>query len=597
MKNGSLDIEKNGTVYALPTANPGDFALEIYNPAGIKLSRIVFSVVGQSNLVGNLENNAELQLKLNKTDYKAGEEIEMNIKAPYVGAGLITIETDKVQVHKWFHTTTESTIKSIRVPNNLEGNAYVNVSFLRSVHSKEIFTSPLSYAVAPFTIDRNQREIDVGLDVDALVHPGKEMVIKYKTSKPSKLVVFAVDEGILQVAQYKTPEPLGHFLRKRSLAVTTLQLLDLILPDFHWTTQSSASGGGQGRMKAIARNLNPFARKTDKPAVFWSGVVEGGREEKTISFTIPDTFSGTMRVMAVAVSEDAMGISTRSALVRGPFVITPNVLTHVAPGDEFIVAVGITNLVENSGENALVNVTVQTSEHLEVVAANKTELKISEGDEGRASFRVKVKNRLGAAKLKFTAKLADEEGQRTVSLSVRPAMPYYSSFNSGYEQDGSIELSVPRLLYPNLAKQNIAASASPLVLVDGLSSYLEHFPHGCTEQVVSKVFPLVGLMTHPGFEPESEKTREKFAYLIDKLRERQLGTGGFSFWPGGRSAAEFPSVYVMHFLIDSQDLGYPVPADMIQRAKDFLTQYVGRNVTSLEAARVRAHAIIPFKVK
>ena len=588
---GSLDIGKKGTVYRSPTTMPGDFALEILDSADIKLNRIAFSVVGHANLVGNLENNAELQLKLDKADYKAGEDIEMNIKAPYVGAGLITIETDKVHSHKWFHTTTESTIESIRVPENLEGNAYVNVSFLRSVQSKEIFTSPLSYAVAPFTIDRSQREIDVSLDVDALVRPGKEMTIKYKTSKPSKMVVFAVDEGILQVAQYKTPEPLGHFLRKRSLAVTTLQLLDLILPDFHWTTQASVSGGDQGRMKAIAKNLNPFARKTDKPAVFWSGVVEGSHEEKAVSFTVPDTFSGTMRVMAVAVSEEAMGVNTRSTLVRGLFVITPNVPTQAAPGDEFMVTVGIANLVKNSGENAHVSVIIQASDHLEVIATHKSELKISEGGEGKANFKVKVKNRLGAAALKFTVKLADEKGQRSVSLSIRPAMPYYSSFESGYEQDGSITLSVQRLLYPNLAKQQIAASASPLVLVDGLSTYLEHFPYGCTEQVVSKVFPLVGLMTHPGFEPESEKIRDKFAYLIDKLRERQLGMGGFSFWPGGRSVAEFPSVYVMHFLIDSRDLGYPVPADMIQRGRDFLTQYVGQNATSLEAARVRAHAI------
>ena len=132
------------------------------------------------------------------------------------------------------------------------------------------------------------------------------------------MVVFAVDEGILQVAQYKTPEPLGYFLRKRSLAVTTLQLLDLILPNFYWTMQASASGGGQGRMKAIAKNLNPFARKNDKPAVFWSGVVEGRREEKAVSFTVPDTFSGTMRVMAVAVSEEAMGVNTSIGFSKGP---------------------------------------------------------------------------------------------------------------------------------------------------------------------------------------------------------------------------------------------------------------------------------------
>jgi uncharacterized protein YfaS (alpha-2-macroglobulin family) len=170
-------------------------------------------------------------------------------------------------------------------------------------------------------------------------------------------------------------------------------------------------------------------------------------------------------------------------------------------------------------------------------------------------------------------------------------MPYYSSFDSGFAKDGEAELPISRLLYPDLAEQKASASASPLVLVTGLSSYLEHFPHGCTEQVVSQVFPLIGLMSHPAFALDAKNNRARFDHLILKLRQRQLADGGFSFWPGGSTVAEFPSVYVMHFLIEAQQLGYAVPDDMLQRGRAFLNNYVGQPATGLEEARVRAYAL------
>ncbi|MCP4622260.1 MAG: alpha-2-macroglobulin family protein, partial [bacterium] len=108
-KTGVIDISKDGTRYVLPTSEPGDFVLEVYCESGIQLGRIKFSVVGHGNLAGKLEKSAELKLKLNKKDYKPGEVIEMNISAPYVGSGLITIESDRVHAYKWFSADTQST--------------------------------------------------------------------------------------------------------------------------------------------------------------------------------------------------------------------------------------------------------------------------------------------------------------------------------------------------------------------------------------------------------------------------------------------------------------------------------------------------------
>jgi len=587
-----MKIGADGETYHLPTDTPGEYILEILDERKLSLARIGFNVVGHGNLLGKLEKNAELKLKLNRKDYKAGDLIEMSMTAPYTGAGLITIESDRVHAYKWFETKTSSTIETIRIPTHLEGNAYVNVAFVRDAGSKEIFASPLSYAVAPFTIDRSKRKVDVALDVAPLVRPGKSMQIGYRTSVPTKLVVFAVDEGILQVAGYKTPQPLDHFLRKRALEVGTLQILDLILPEFDLVKEVSASGGGfADEMKALSANLNPFARSVDKPAVFWSGIIDATDKQATVDFSVPDTFAGNLRVMAVAVADEAIGVAEESTIVRGPFVITPSVLTQAAPGDHFRVTASVANVIDGSGEDLPVALRLAGSEHLEIVGEQQKALKIDEGGEQLAEFDVLVKDLLGPAELIFFASSGDEDMRRTAGLSIRPSVPYRTTLVSGYADDGTSDVPVKRVLYDALADQKASASFSPLVLVEGLSSYLEHFPHGCTEQVVSQVFPLVGLMTHPAFEPESADVQARFEHLIKKLRERQLSNGGFNFWPGGSDVAEFPSVYVMHFLIESQALGYNIPRDMMSRGRDYLRNYVRQKADSLESSRIRAHAI------
>jgi uncharacterized protein YfaS (alpha-2-macroglobulin family) len=466
------------------------------------------------------------------------------------------------------------------------------VAFVRDVNSKEVFTSPLSYAVQPFSIDKSKRRIDVALETLDIVRPGKPMEIAFSTSRPSRIAIFAVDEGILQIARYKTPDPLSHFLKKRALGVETLQILDLILPDFDLVKELSASGGGMAdRAKALAHNLNPFARKTDKPAVFWSGIYDASNQKGKVTFDVPNTFAGELRVMAVAVADEAVGANSTTSVVRGPFVISPNVLTQAAPSDEFKVVVGVANIIDGSGKNANVNLSVSASEHLEILDAKKTMLKIDEGSEGKFIFHVRVKNKLGPAELTFTARHKNEESSRTTSLSIRPATSYYTNFSSGYDEDGKVTIDSLRSLYVDLAEQSVSASSSPLVIVDGLKAYLQSFPHGCTEQVVSKVFPLVGLMNHPAYAPHIKDVQTHFEHLIGKLRKRQLSTGGFAFWPGQQNSAEYPTVYVMHFLLEASQLGYPVPPDMLQRGRDYLKSYIQQGASSLGSARDRANAI------
>ena len=254
-------IPEQGINYHLPTDSIGDFLISIVAQDGTEISRFKYSVVGNSQQP--LPKNAELNVKLNKSEFNAGEDIEMQITAPYTGAGLMTIERDKVYASQWFKTDTTSSVQKIHIPEDFQGNGYINIAFVRDLNSSEIFMSPLSYSIVPFSVSHDKHNINIDLTVPKLTRPGEPFTMTYKTDKPGKIIVFAVDEGILQVARYQTPNPLKFFFEKHALEVNTMQILDQILPKFVAERELSAVGGDEGE-SALNRNLNPFKRKTDR---------------------------------------------------------------------------------------------------------------------------------------------------------------------------------------------------------------------------------------------------------------------------------------------------------------------------------------------
>ncbi|MFT5543887.1 MAG: hypothetical protein ACI97K_001386 [Glaciecola sp.] len=607
------------TDLSLDTSSAGTFVLDIVNADGEVLLSLQYTVAGATNDSGKLDKNAELKVTLNKSDYQEGEDIELSIQAPYAGSGLISIESNQLHSFKWFSSATNSSVQRIKIPNNIEGNAYVNVTFVRDVSSKEIFTSPLSYAVMPFSIDRSKRVLDVEVSVDDIVQPGKPMDISLTLSQDARVAVYAVDLGILQVANYRTPNPLAHFLKKRALNVRTMQILDLILPDFALTKMLSAAGGDMEADEFAAarsmvtgslrqRSSNPFERKVQEPAVFWSGVVDAAKGSNTYTFNVPNDFAGGLRVMAIAVGEETIGRAQQNTIVRGPFVLTPNVLNQTAPGDEFEITLSVANVIKDIADNADVTIELSTSEHVSIIGKARSQMQLSENQEDAVRFKLKANNKLGGATITFDVSLTDESGKtwqstRTASLSIRPAMPYEVIVSTGVSEIGEISINTPLQFYPAQSTQAIRASISPLVITEGLSAYLDEYPHGCTEQIVSQVFPLIGLSNLPKYSPNNDKVAAHFNEVISKLAQRQNYAGGFSYWQNANnSGSDYDvSLYVMHFLIEAKDLGYSVPQDMLQAGVRYLddtaTAYIrnaGRNsdsISSLLTLRKRAKGI------
>ncbi len=583
-------ISATGTRFDLPTTEAGTFELALRDSRDRVVSRVEWHVAGARNLAGNLERNAELTLALRETSVSAGAELELEITAPYAGTGLITIERERTYSHHWFTTTTNTTVQRVRVPASLEGNAYVNVAFVRSLGSAEIFVSPLSYAVAPFSIDRDARTVEMTLDAAAIVKPGEQLQVTHSATENARAIIYAVDTGILQVANYDAPDPLAFFFRKLALNVRTLQMVDLILPDFSaWAAQAAPGGGEAGAL--LGRNLNPFRRTADAPMVYWSGVIETGPDARTLDIPIPDHFAGELRIMAVTVTDSAVGQASTRAIAKGPFVLTPNLLTAVAPGDEFDVVVGVANQLEGRDATSTISLQAASSTHLEIIGDTQQALSVAPGSETSVTYRVRALPRFGDAELRFTATAGDDVQVRAATTSVRPAQPYVTTIETVIGSDDPLAVTLPRTLATEYAEQKVAASASPLVLTDGLVSYLEGFPHACTEQIVSKTFPQLGLLGVGDSALNEVAIRDQFSTTLSRLRSRQLSSGGFRFWASSSEPQAFASVYLLHFLSDAKDQSMAVPDAMLRSGLDYLGQLANQTDNSWADARVRAYAI------
>lgn len=585
-----LGIMKEGLNYELPTNAIGDFQLTLVDEANLELAKVAFSVVGASQRP--LPKNAELQVTLNKEEYQAGEDIELQITSPYTGAGLITIERDKLYKTQWFKADTTNSIQHIQIPEDFKGNGYINVTFVRDWNSPEIFLSPLSYSVLPFKVNHAKQDMQITLVTPKLAEPGEPYTIRYKSEKPGKMILYAVDEGILQVSKYHTPDPLAFFFQKRALEVTTQQTLDQILPNYVEARELSAVGGDEGE-DALSHHLNPFKRKTDLPVVYWSGIVDTDSSERDLSFPIPDYFNGSLRVMAVGVSDDALGHAESLSEIKGTFVINPNVPTFVAPEDNFEISVSLANNLKGSGNQAKINIELNTSPELQVIGSQNQTMVIPEGREGTYRFQVKATGLLGSANLSFKANLKDKSSTYTTTLSVRPASPFMTSIQSGFTKKSQLSLQIHRKLYKEYRKVEAATSSSPLILVLGLQTYLNNYPFGCTEQLISKAFPLLVLGDNTTLSFDKEKIGQQFDNTVRMLSARQMSNGSFSFWPqsSNNENNSFVSVYAMHFLTEALSKNMRVPNSLLYQGIAYLKELAAQNTTSLEMARNQAYAI------
>lgn len=556
LKTYKVAMANKATKFKLETAQVGEYILVFKGEQKNELNRLTFNVVGTADIERGLEKSSILKLGLNKKDYKPNEEIEVQIKSPYVGAGLITIERDKVYARKWFKTNGKSTVEKIQIPAGLEGQAYIVVTMLRDAKSEEIYTSPLAYGAATFAIDLEARKSKIEITAPNVVKPGETLSFKVKAEHNTKAAIYLVDEGILQVANYKLPTPLNYFFQKKALQVNTYQILDLVMPDFNQVF-AKAAGGDEG--SNLGRSLNPFKRKNLPPVAHWVGVVELTDKWAGFQYKVPDHFNGNLKVMVVAADDKKLGSDSVDVNVRGDFIINATATTFTAPDDEFEVNLIVANQLKGSGAEAQVVMNVESSEGFTIVDKGAESVAIPENKEKSFNIRAKATSKLGSFPITVTAGIGAKKAKVEIQVSNRPAIPYQQKIEWMIVQDKPVELIVLNDKKPEFRKNFVQLHTSINDLVKPFASFYELNDFLCSEQIASQLVAVV---------QKSDKSKDevlKMEKLVALLRARQQTSGGFTLYPGERQTSWDVSLHLGMIFLYMQEKGEPIPEDMWKR--------------------------------
>jgi alpha-2-macroglobulin len=586
-----LSFNKSGSKLILDTTTPGNYEYRIKDNNNNILTSFQYTVAGDGNVSRSVEKHALLELKLDKKSYQTGDTINFQILAPYTGAGLVTIEQDKVIASKWITSSNLSSTHSIKVPNNITGNAYLSVAFVRSFDSKEIYMSPLSYSVENFKIDDHKFRSNIKLGVPNEVVPGNVLKVDYKVNQPMKVIIWAIDEGILQFAKYNNPAPLDVFFKKKALEVSTLQILDLILPDFAIVNRLSSEGGDED--SGLGRFKNPFSRKSKPPLVFWSGALDVVKGNHSIDIPIPSYFSGSVRILALGTNSKKIATATNKVTVKGPLVLKLQQPYAVTPDDEFYLGVVVSN---TDNINRTVKVKVESKKALKLQDSQSVEINLDAGEERSLKFKVKAKNNLGAHPVNYIATTSDYTLQDSEELSIRPAQPLFTNLQKGILNTGSqknntfVNLKLERQLHRHSRERFVTVSALPFGLLDGYIRYLQEYPYGCTEQIVSQSFPAVILSQIPELPFNNLKSQQKIERTLATLSARQRLDGSFGLWSLDTESDTFYSVYAIHFIIEARKNGFKVSEDLYSRSISFLNQLLNQIVYSDNEYQAQAYA-------
>ena len=411
------------------------------------------------------------------------------------------------------------------------------------------------------------------------------------------------------------------------------------MPEYSLLRKSIPAFGGGLAGKSLNASMNPFRRKGEKPAVFWSGIVDVDKNGTIINIPVPATFNGQLRIIAVGCSTEAMAAVEENVLVQAEVVIQPSLPLFLAPGDIFDTTLALTDMLvqkngaAKNGDGRKVKLAVTMSPALELVSKLPTEIELFYAKQKTIVLRFRVKTEADFAKISGEGKNSENSvpavlGEQTITfmahaktgpggatstvslpvfLSVRPAQAKQIRMKMGRlfpakkvaskPSDKFLEAIIPldRNMYPQFAEISASVSPLPLPFIQALVQMLREYPYRCTEQYVSKTLPLLTLMRNTHLAPEGEKytkeaIKEDIGQTLRALALRYKQDNSFAMWPNGRG--ESPLLYTVYsadFIVEAMDLGIAVPSVLRNDFLRGLEENLSSTPYSLENARAYAY--------
>ena len=509
-----------------------------------------------------------LAFSLNKDSYEIGETATAIIPAAAGGRALASIENGSTVLRQeWIEVSNGGDTKyTFKITPEMTPNVYLHISLLQP-HAQTVNDLPIRmYGVVPVFVTNSQTVLQPQIQMPEVLRPETNfnVTVSEKTGKPMTYTLAIVDDGLLDLTNFKTPDPWNDFYSREALGIRTWDMYDNVLGASAGSYSSLFSTGGDATLKPADAKANRF-----KPVVKFIGPFYLGKgKSQTHTLKLP-MYVGSVRAMVVAGQEGAYGNAEKTAFVRTPLMMLSTLPRVLSIQEEITVPVNIFAM-----ENQVKNVTVSLQASgggVQIVGANQQSLKFSQPGDQLVFFTLKTGSKTGKATIHLTANGGGQQTKETIEIEVRNPNPVVTLRNSQWVEAGqSKELSYN--LSSSSANNQIKLEVSriPSVDISRRFDFLYNYQHHCTEQLTSKALPLLFVGQFKTIDKiEAEKIKTNIQEAIRQIYGRQLPNGGFVYWPGNAVADEWISSYAGMFLTLAQEKGYAVHSNVLNKWKRF----------------------------
>lgn len=504
---------------------------------------------------------AVLSFNADKEKYAVGDLATLIIPSGGSGRALVSLETgSRVLDAVWIELKEKETRHSFPITADMAPNIYAHVMLIQP-HAKTANDLPIRlYGVIPILVEDAQTHLApaLGLPKEIKTDAPFSVQVSEKNGRAMTYTLAIVDEGLLDLTRFKTPDPWNHFYAREALGVRTWDLYDQVIGSFGKQIQRVlALGGSDDAGKGDAARANRF-----KPVVRFVGPfkLDRGKSAKH-HFTISN-YVGSVRVMVVATDgEKAYGHAEQAVPVRKPLMVLASLPRVLAPGETADLPVTVFAMDPKIKD---VKVRIEPNALLIPEGAAEKNVRFSGTGDQVVSFRVRVKEAVGVAKLKVSVSGAGESASEAIELQVRqPNLPA-TEVTEVLLSAGESFSQVPQPL--GVAGTNSAyleISTIPPVDMGRRLQYLLDYPHGCLEQTTSKAFPQLYLAKVMDLPARGEHmARANVEAALRKMIQFQRADGGFNYWPGGDHYDSWTAIYAGHFLVEAERMGYAMPGNV-----------------------------------
>jgi uncharacterized protein YfaS (alpha-2-macroglobulin family) len=565
--DGELGVAADKPARLSFSPQPGRYRLDIKSTgADGPITSVQFDVGWYSD--GSADTPDLLETSIDKPEYQSGDLMLVSVNARTAGKLTVNVLGDRLLTTQTLDIKEGTAQVRIPVGKDWGAGAYVVTTLRRPLDAGAQRMPGRAIGLKWFGIDRRARTLAVDLSPPALVRPNSTLKIPVKLGglnpgEDAKVVLAAVDVGILNLTNYKPPAPDEYYFGQRRLTAEIRDLYGQLIDGMQGTRGQIKSGGDSGGLELQG---NP---PTQKPLAIYSGIVTVASDGTAeINFDIPD-FAGTARVMAIAWSTTKVGRTTIDVTVRDPVVLTATLPRFLLTGDHGTMNMELDNVEGAAGDYSLsvktagpVQISGEAVSTLKLDARQRRSLTLAldAADAGTAQFDVDIRGPNGLSL------------SRHYSLNVQPATQILARRSVRTLARGeSLTLTADMFsdLIPGTGSVSISASLSTALDAATILQALDRYPYGCSEQITSRAMPLlyVNELAAGAHLAEDVDLDQRIRNAIERLLARQGSNGSFGLWSAGGDDA-WLDAYVTDFLTRAREKGFAVPDTLFKNALD-----------------------------